>query len=133
MTSPPSLPDDFFQRFDEHDDELHYAQPRLVTHIDDATIEALTQVYRELLPPHSRVLDLMSSWVSHLPPETPYQRVAGLGMNQRELASNMRLHDYTVHNINREPELPYGDGEFDVVLNAVSVQYLTKPVNVFAG
>ncbi|MSP22215.1 MAG: hypothetical protein EXR66_04255 [Dehalococcoidia bacterium] len=71
MTAPlPSFPPGFFQRFDERPDEHFYMQPRLVTNVDDATIEALTQVYRELIPPDARVLDLMSSWISHLPPRT---------------------------------------------------------------
>lgn len=133
MTAPPSFPPDFFRRFDERPDEHFYAQPRLVTHIDDATIEALTHVYRELIPPGARVLDLMSSWISHLPPEAAYERVSGLGLNDRELAANPRLHDYRVHNLNEAPELPYEDGSFDVVINAVSVQYLTRPVEVFAS
>jgi SAM-dependent methyltransferase len=133
MTSLPSFPPDFFRRFDERADEHFYAQPRLVTHIDDATIEALTQVYRELIPPGARVLDLMSSWISHLPAEVTYERVSGLGLNDRELAANPRLHDHVVHNLNETPELPYEDGSFDVVLNAVSVQYLTRPVEVFTS
>ena len=45
---PTNLPADLFRRDDESDDVGFYAHPRLVTHIDDATIEALTQVYREL-------------------------------------------------------------------------------------
>ena len=68
-----------------------YRQARLVTHIDDATIAALTDFYAEFLPPGSRVLDLMSSWVSHLP-EEEYGRVAGLGMNAEELAANPSAH-----------------------------------------
>ena len=71
------LPAEFFQRVDESDDAAFYAEPRLVTHIDDATIAALTQVYREELPAGGVVLDLMSSWISHLPAEVTYARVAG--------------------------------------------------------
>ena len=127
------FPPGFFRRGDETADELFFREPRFVTHIDDATIEAVTQVYRELIPPRSTVLDLMSSWVSHLPPEVEYARVAGLGMNVRELADNPRLTDFVVHDLNADPDLPYGDAEFDVVVNAVSVQYLTRPVDVFAS
>jgi len=127
----PSFPPDFFQRQDSRPDELFYTHPRFVTHVDDATIEALTQLYRELIPPHASVLDLMSSWISHLPSELPLMRVAGLGLNRQELARNERLHDFEVHNVNREPELPYGDGEFDAVLNAFSIQYLVHPIEVF--
>ena len=90
----------FFDRFDETDDARFYAMPRLVVHIDDATIAALTGVYRELLKPGADVLDLMSSWVSHLPVDLPLGRVAGLGMNEVELTSNPRLSDHVVHDLN---------------------------------
>jgi SAM-dependent methyltransferase len=128
---PGAFPPHFFRRADESSDGAFYAEPRFVTHIDDATIEALTNLYREVIPAGAAVLDLMSSWVSHLPAEVAYRRVAGLGMNERELAGNARLDDYAVHDLNRDPELPYPDATFDAVLNAVSVQYLTRPVEVF--
>jgi len=128
-----ALPPEFFQRQDPQPDELFYEEPRYVTHIDDATIEALTQLYREVIPPGSRVLDLMSSWISHLPEDVTYERVAGLGMNEQELASNPRLNDYVVHNLNERPEMPLLDDSFDFVINAVSVQYLTRPTEVFSS
>ena len=121
---------DLFRRFDEGDDAHFYAAPRFVLHIDDATVAALTQVYREWLSPGDDVLDLMSSWVSHLPEELELGRVCGLGMNEAELAANPRLGEHRVQDLNREPELPYADASFDAVLNAVSIQYLTRPVEV---
>ncbi len=72
----------------------------------------------------------MSSWVSHLPPESSYQRVAGLGMNEAELAANPRLDEHVVHDLNAAPELPYPDDVFDRITVAVSIQYLTRPVEV---
>ena len=128
---PPELPDQFFKRQDESGDELFYVHPRFETHIDDSTIDNLTAFYREALKPDDRVLDLMSSWISHLPPEVRYQQVSGLGMNEAELARNERLDDYVVHNLNDEPSLPYEDASFDVVTIVVSVQYLTRPFEVF--
>ena len=101
-----------------------------MTHIDERAIAAVTQLYRETLPAGGAILDLMSSWISHLPPETSYSRVVGLGMNEQELKANPRLHAYTVHNLNDEPSLPYGDGEFDAACICVSVDYLVKPVQV---
>ena len=127
------FPAHFFQRADESNDALFYREPRFVNHIDRATIDALTDFYREAIPGGARVLDLMSSWVSHLPADVEYERVAGLGMNEAELADNPRLDDFAVHDLNRNPELPYGEGEFDAVVNAVSVQYLTRPLDVFAS
>jgi SAM-dependent methyltransferase len=129
----PLLPRELFQRLDESPDENFYREPRLVTHIDDATIAALTQVYRELVPAGAHVLDLMSSWVSHLPPDVDYGRVIGLGMNRVELAENPRLTSFLVHDLNCCPELPFANATFDAVLNAVSIQYLTSPVEVFAS
>lgn len=125
------LPAAFFDRQDEGDDARFYAMPRLVVHIDAATIEALTQVYREILPAGGEILDLMSSWVSHLPDDMSFARVAGLGMNALELANNTRLTEYLVQDLNKQPELPYASAGFDAIVNAVSIQYLTRPVEVF--
>lgn len=128
----PDLPASFFRRQDESDDALFYSTPRLVTHIDDATIGALTHYYRETLAPGQRILDLMSSWVSHLPDDVEYGHVAGLGMNAEELTANPRLNEARVHDLNRNPELPFADAAFEAVLIAVSVQYLIRPFEVFA-
>jgi len=127
----PALPPEFFKRQDESSDELFYVEPRFKTHIDDSTISNLTEFYREALKPEDRILDLMSSWISHLPQEVRYQQVSGLGMNEAELAKNERLDDYVVHNLNTNMVLPYGDNSFDVVLIAVSIQYLIHPFEVF--
>lgn len=127
----PELPAALFARQDEQDDRLFYGVPRFVVHIDEATITSLTDAYRELLAPDAAVLDLMGSWVSHLPPEMRFARVAGLGMNAEELAGNPRYDDQVVHDLNRKPQLPYPDESFDFVVNAVSIQYLTRPVEVF--
>lgn len=121
----------FFERQDESDDAHFYSMPRFVVHIDAATIAALTQVYREILPPHGAILDLMSSWVSHLPEEMRFARVAGLGMNASELSNNPRLSEHVVQDLNQNPELPYDTASFDAIVNAVSIQYLTRPVQVF--
>ncbi|MDE0660835.1 MAG: methyltransferase domain-containing protein [Gammaproteobacteria bacterium] len=126
----PAFPDRFFEREDEAADAVFYREPRFVAHIDDDTIAALTGYYGEFLPPGSRVLDLMSSWISHLP-DVDYARVAGLGMNERELAANPRLTDAAVHDLNDDPHLPYEDAAFDRALIAVSIQYLVQPLAVF--
>lgn len=128
-----SFPPNFFKRVDETPDALFYTVPRLVTHIDDATISALTHYYQETLGPQDAVLDVMSSWVSHLPRDCQYARVAGLGMNETELLANPQLSDHVIHDLNETPELPYADASFDAVLNAVSVQYLQRPLEVFAS
>jgi SAM-dependent methyltransferase len=121
-----------FRRYDESPDSWFYRQPRLVTHIDDAAIAAVTQLYRELFPAGAAVLDLMSSWVSHLPPEVSYRRVVGLGLNQQELEANPRLDAWVVHDLNEEPRLPFADQEFEAAAICVSMQYLVRPVEVLA-
>ena len=124
------IPEEAFRRTDESPDEEFYRTPRLVTHIDGGAIAAVTQLYRELFPSGGEILDLMSSWVSHLPPEVEYRRVIGLGMNEVELRRNERLDSYAVQNLNTNPELPFGEAEFDGVGICVSIDYLTRPVDV---
>jgi SAM-dependent methyltransferase len=126
----PSLPEAAFRRYDETPDEEFYLLPRFVTHIDDRAIAAVTQLYREFFPPGGEILDLMSSWVSHLPPEVEYRRVIGLGMNEAELRRNERLDSYVVQNLNANPRLPFEDAEFDGCGICVSIDYLTRPIEV---
>ena len=120
-----------FKRYDESPDPEFYAQPRLVTHIDDAAIAAAGAFYARVLPAGGKVLDLMTSWVSHLPDASRYAGVAGLGMNAEELAANPQLTEWVVHDLNANPVLPWADGEFAGAIVTVSVQYLTRPGEVF--
>jgi SAM-dependent methyltransferase len=128
----PSLTftDESFRRIDESPDALFYRQPRFVEHIDDDAIAAVTQLHRELFPAGGAILDLMSSWVSHLPPEVEYGRVVGLGLNASELEANPRLQSFVVQDLNHDPRLPFQHGEFDGAAICVSIQYLTRPVEV---
>ena len=130
MDAEPPMPEAMFRRIDESPDAEFYSFPRFVTHIDDGAIAAVTQLYREWLPAGGAVLDLMSSWISHLPPEVAYRRVVGLGMNAEELAGNPRLDAWAVHDLNADPRLPFGDREFDAAAICVSVDYLVQPVAV---
>ena len=100
-------------------------------HIDDLAIAAVGRVFQEQIPADSVVLDLMSSWRSHWPADHAKKRLAGLGMNAAEMADNPDLDDYVVHDLNRDPELPFGDDFFDAVVVTVSVQYLTHPIETF--
>ena len=118
-------------RLDASDDALFYRPARLVVHIDAGAIRVVTDHIRRLVPPGADVLDLMSSYRSHLPEDTRLGRVAGLGMNAEELAANPRLDEYVVHDLNAEPALPFEDERFGAALCTVSVQYLTRPVAVF--
>jgi SAM-dependent methyltransferase len=126
------LPPGAFRRYDVTPDKQFYSLPRLVTHIDDRAIAAVTQLYREHFPPDGAILDLMSSWVSHLPSEVMYGRVVGLGMNEVELKENPRLDEYVGQDLNVNPTLPFRDGEFDGVDCCVSIDYLTRPIKVLS-
>jgi SAM-dependent methyltransferase len=131
MEQLPGLPSAAFDKADPTPDAEFYAFPRFVTHIDDAAIAAVTRAYRASLPPGGTILDLMSSWVSHLPPEIDYASVIGHGMNAEELAANPRLARWFVQDLNENPALPLDDGSFDGACLCVSVQYLQRPVEVF--
>lgn len=128
------IPADYFRRQDESSDFHFYHAPRLVAHIDDAAIAALGNFLRSRVPDNADVLDLMSAYLTHLPPDVRLkcQRVAGLGMNDAEMAANSQLTEHVVHSLNDNPTLPYSDEEFDVALCTVSVQYLLHPAEVFA-
>jgi SAM-dependent methyltransferase len=119
-------------KLDSTDDKLFYSFPRFVTHVDEGFIEQLTNLYRERLKPNTRILDLMSSWVSHLPEEIEFAHIEGHGMNKEELAKNPRLDSYFVQNLNENPKLPLADEDFDAVLNTVSIQYLQYPEAIFS-
>lgn len=128
----PELPTGAFGKQDQSDDLAFYAPPRLVTHIDERATAALTAFYRSLLPEDGRVLDLMSSWVSHLPEDRRFAEVVGHGMNAQELGANPRLDRWFVQDLNGDPALPLQDRAFDAALCCVGVQYLQHPVAVFA-
>jgi SAM-dependent methyltransferase len=120
-----------YAREDESADDGFYGFPRMVVHIDDGAIAALGRLYAEVLPSGGRLLDLMSSWRSHLPAGFPTGAVVGLGLNAEEMADNPQLTSHVVHDVNRDPRLPFDDGEFDGVTCAVSIQYMIHPVLVF--
>ncbi|MFC7735240.1 methyltransferase domain-containing protein [Roseomonas sp. GCM10028921] len=130
MTDLPELPAEAFRKADPSPDTLFYREPRFVTHIDDAAVAAVTALYREVLPPGGVVLDLMGSWVSHLPPEVTYGEVIGHGMNAEELAANPRLGRWFVQDLNANPTLPLGTDSLDAATICVSIQYLQDPVPV---
>lgn len=123
------FPAGFFDRQDDRDDADFYAAPRFVTHLDEAALAAVTALYDEL-GTSGDVLDLMSSWVSHLP-QRP-RSLTVLGMNAAELAANPMADSVVLQDLNREPHLPFADRSFDAVLNCVSVDYLVRPVEVYA-
>jgi len=130
MDDDLGLPQGAFDRIDEGDDAAFYEPARLVYHIDDNAVAVLTRLYRDILPPGGVLLDLMSSWVSHLPSDIAYAEVIGHGMNAEELAANPRLGRRFVQNLNRETALPLDAASVDAAMICVSIQYLQRPVAV---
>ena len=120
-----------FARLDETPDTEFYSFPRKVVHIDEAAIMTVKQVFREVLPAHGVVLDLLSSWRSHWPEGFAKQRLIGLGLNAEEMADNPDLDEYVVHDVNANSHLPFAAAMFDAVVLTVSIQYLTQPIAVF--
>jgi SAM-dependent methyltransferase len=98
--------------------------------IDAATLAAVTNLYREVLPAGGAILDLLSGWMSHLPPEIPYRRVVGVGTSAAELAENAFLDDWRVQDLNRDPRLPFATAEFDGAALCAGVEHLTRPREV---
>ena len=128
----PELPPGAFLKEDGGDDADFYGSARLVTHIDAAATQALTAFYRATLPAGGVLLDLMSSWVSHLPPEVAFTEVIGQGMNVEELRTNPRLSRSFMQDLNRTSVLPLKAESCDAALCCVGVQYLQRPLEVFA-
>jgi FKBP-type peptidyl-prolyl cis-trans isomerase 2 len=133
----PRAETDFFREgaFDREDagsDPDFYGRARLVLHLDTTAVGQVTNLYRRLLKHGARVLDLMSSWRSHLPEEMDFGGVTGLGLNAEELADNPVLTERLVHDLNANPALPWEDAAFDAVVCTVSVEYLTRPLEGFA-
>jgi SAM-dependent methyltransferase len=126
------LPPWAFEKEDPGRDTQFYAEARLVTHIDDGAIAALTSFYRRTLPSGGAILDAMSSWVSHLPDDVAYGEVIGHGMNAEELAANPQLSRWFVQDLNADPVLPLQAGSLDAATICVGVQYLQRPVEVMA-
>jgi SAM-dependent methyltransferase len=120
------------RKIDRSDDALFYAAPRFVQHLDGGFRARLTELYRQRLPAGSDLLDLMTSWVSHLPEEVRYPSVIGHGLNAEELQANPRLERFWVQNLNRDQTLPLGSASIDAVLITAGWQYLQQPEAIAA-
>jgi SAM-dependent methyltransferase len=126
------LPADSFCRPDEQEDALFYEKPRLLPHLDSRALATVERVIATLIvEDRPDVLDLMASFDSHIPESVEPASVVGLGLNAEELERNEALDEYVIHDLNVDPTLPFEKGRFDVVLNTVSVDYLTRPVEAF--
>ena len=126
------LGEDSFSRLDESDDSIFYATDRFVQHLDSLALSTAEKIIQELVIEETpAILDLMAGWDSHIPPPIQAEKVVGLGLNRNELSRNEALTDWVYHDLNKEPSLPFPDNTFDAVLNVVSVDYITRPLEVF--
>ncbi|OGQ80200.1 MAG: hypothetical protein A2289_13265 [Deltaproteobacteria bacterium RIFOXYA12_FULL_58_15] len=124
--------DDAFSRVNEEDDKAFYIGERLVQHLDERALQSVERIIETLVVEKKpRVLDLMASIDSHIPESIEDAYVVGLGLNQMELHANERLGERLVHDLNRDPRLPFADSSFDIVLITVSINYVTKPMELF--
>ena len=128
----PLFPADAFSRLDESDDSEFYSKDRFVSHLDSLALSTVEKLIGTLVVEERPViLDLMAGWDSHLPEDLRPAEVVGLGLNEHELRRNKSLTQAVIHDLNKDPHLPFSDNRFDVVINTVSVDYMTQPVPVF--
>jgi SAM-dependent methyltransferase/FKBP-type peptidyl-prolyl cis-trans isomerase 2 len=120
-----------FTKEDETPDALFYAKPRYVQHIDTTAVEMVKNTYGRFLTDDMQVLDLMSSWKSHLPESLNLKRVVGLGLNENELKKNPQLTEAVVQDLNLNSKLPFESNIFDAAICSLSVEYLIDPLAVF--
>ena len=118
-----------FHRIDEADDEIFYRQDRLINHIDSECSYQISQIYARYIESDMKVLDLMSSYESHLP-DVDNSYVTGLGMNGNEMEANPQINQYIIQDLNKETALPFADNRFDITLCSLSIEYLIKPLEV---
>ena len=131
-TLNPIFQQDAFSRMDESDDSRFYSMDRFVSHIDGMALQTVEKLIGELIIEEKPViLDLMAGWDSHIPSRLKPSRVVGLGLNRNELYENKALSKGIIHDINKNPTLPFPDETFDAVINTVSVDYMIKPIQVF--
>jgi SAM-dependent methyltransferase len=127
-----SLGEDAFSRLDETEDSLFYSKDRFVNHLDSTALSKVKALIEMLVKKtHPILLDLMAGWDSHLPDDLEPSKVVGLGLNANELSKNKSLAEFLLHDLNVNPSLPFSDNTFDAVINTISVDYITKPIEVF--
>lgn len=125
-----------FERYDSTSDDVFYQPSRLVTHVDDAAIADLSRYYDQVLPTSGKILDLCSSWISHYPSKLDQAarcgglKVVGMGMNKSELDANPVLTQRVIKDLNQDPTLPPDLHDLNAVTCVVSIDYLTRPLEV---
>lgn len=128
-------PSNLFGRLDSSPDSIFYTDPRFVEHVDDNAVKIMTKyISQYAIVAGGSILDLCSSWTSHIDPSRvkDVRRIVGLGMNEKELEANVALTEWRVQDLNSIPRLPYENASFDAVLCQLSIDYLTKPLEIMS-
>jgi SAM-dependent methyltransferase len=120
-----------FVREDETPDPEFYRTMRFPDHLDSLALATVEDLFAQQIPKGSRILDLMAGAQSYLRAELEPAAVTGLGLNEQDLQENPVLTERIIHDLNAVPLLPFNDNEFDVVVNTISVDYMTRPIEVF--
>jgi SAM-dependent methyltransferase len=132
FSASPIFGKDAYSRLDESDDLEFYSRDRLVSHLDSLALSTVEKLIGTLVVEESpAILDLMAGWDSHIPGDLRSREAVGLGLNENELRENKVLSEAVIHDLNKDPYLPFPDNRFDAVVNTVSVDYMTKPAEVF--
>ena len=128
----PLFHPDAFTRLDDSPDTRFYETDRFVSHLDSLALKTVQNIISSLIiEKEPAILDLMAGWDSHMPDDLNVSDIVGLGLNENELKQNKQLTRHIIHDLNRNSHLPFPDDTFDVVVNTVSVDYMTQPTSVF--
>ena len=128
----PLYSENAFSRINEEDDAIFYEKERWVDHLDSLALSTVEKIINDLIIEEDPViLDLMAGWNSHIPERLLHSKITGLGLNNKELKQNPALNETLIHDLNSETKIPFADNTFDIVLNTVSVDYITKPFIIF--
>lgn len=121
-----------FARLDSSPDSKFYNETRFVEHVDEQAVKIMTDYISSALKSGDDVLDIGSSWTSHISDFSKLSRVAGIGMNGDELKENKALSEYSVLDLNQATatKLPYADASFDVALCQLSIDYFIHPLDL---
>ena len=132
----PDIQTDFsgkhaFVRKNNQPDRDFYFSPRFVYHLDPCARSIVRDIHGRFLIEGGSILDLMASWDSHLDGNYSASQLTVLGMNPEELKANPLAADHIVQDINEDPVLPFKDESFDNIICTSSVEYMTRPFDIF--
>ena len=124
------IPEDF-SREDETSDAEYCQHPEHIENLDTLALSTIEDLFVRLIPKGAEILDLMAGVDSHIPSEIQPARITGVGLDSKGLDENAKLSEKIIHDLNGGKPLPFNDDEFDVALITLSIEYITKPLELF--